>query len=187
MNRPYAVNTNMHAAPGTEITTRHIIVNALLFQLCWFTAVLAGGYWAILPVVLMLLHYLAVKGRAAIPQVLILTCFGVVFDSLYLYLNVYEFQRGAALPLLGLPVWLCCLWLAFCLCLPVSLAWLVKKIYVFMLACALLGPLSYVAGRQAGAIQFMNEEIAFLVMQWIIFAFLAGTLLRGQLIFHSER
>lgn len=151
--------------------TKDILINALLFQLCWFTAVLAGGYWALLPLGLMFGHYCRVLGRQALGVVLALSLFGMAFDSLYLYLGVYQVTSLVNLPLLNIPLWLACLWLAFCLCLPLSLAWLVKKNYIFVLACAILGPVSYLAGRQLEVIDFSESAIAFLALEWGIFAF----------------
>jgi len=161
---------------------QHILINAFLFQLCWFSAVLMGSYWALLPLGLMFLHYLQVRGTTGLLVVLLLGVLGIMFDSLYLYLGIYHLDvQTAALPLLNLPVWLVCLWLGFCLSLPLSLAWLVKKPVYFIVGCMLLGPVSYLAGRRLQAIDFADINIGFLVLEWAVFAFLVCLVLWPKL------
>lgn len=154
-------------------STQHMLINAVLFQLCWFSAVLMASYWALLPLGLMFLHYLQVRGTTGLLIVILLGVLGILFDSLYLYLGIYHLDaQTAVLPLLNLPVWLACLWLGFCLSLPLSLAWLVKKPAYFIVGCMILGPVSYMAGRRLQAIDFSDINIGFLVLEWAVFAFL---------------
>ena len=156
-----------------ELSKAQILINAVLFQLCWFSAVLMGSYWALLPLGFMLLHYLWVRGSNGLLTVFLLGGLGVMFDSLYLYLGIYHLDaQTAALPLLNLPVWLMCLWLGFCLSLPLSLAWLIKKPLYFIVGCMILGPVSYMAGRRLQAIDFADINLGFMVLEWAVFALL---------------
>lgn len=168
------------------LATSDILINAVLFQACWFTAVIAGGYWALLPVSMMLIHYWLTIKPSSLMMLCWLAFFGILLDSLYLALNVYQFAESPALPLLNLPVWLACLWLGFCLSLPVSLAWLVRKPYFFVLACAVFGPLSYLAGRHWQVVNFQNHEIMLLALEWCVFSIVAGVALQEKLGMSSE-
>lgn len=169
------------------LSKKHMLINVVLFQLCWFSAVLYGSYWGLLPLGLMFLHYLKVRGTAGLLTVLLLGVLGIMFDSLYLYLGIYHLNAQTAdLPLLNLPVWLACLWLGFCLSLPLSLAWLIKKPVYFVVGCMILGPVSYLAGRRLQAIDFADMNIGFLVLEWAVFAFLVCLVLVPKLTAAAE-
>lgn len=162
-------------------TTQDIVINAVLFQVCWFTAVLAGGFWALLPLALMLMHFVRVIRFENLLTIVTLAGLGIAIDSFYLHMNVYQFAPAAELPLLNLPVWLACLWVGFCLSLPLSLAWLVRKPYYFVPACAIFGPLSYLAGRQWQAVDFSDHHVLLLVLEWAIFSIISVVFLQARL------
>jgi hypothetical protein len=93
----------------------------------------------------MLAHLFVIRKTLAIGifPLLILTVIGISFDSILNFIGVYQFSADSLLlPYLDLPLWLASLWLGFCLTLPVSLAWLIKKPYLFVVGCTLLGPLA---------------------------------------------
>lgn len=166
------------------IDNQHVLINALLFQVVWFVAVLAGDYWALLPVTLMLVHISMIRKQLplSVLPLLVLAVIGVIFDSLLNYMGVYQFPTSyLGLPFLGLPVWLACLWLGFCLTLPLSLAWLIKKPLLFVLGCSILGPVSYLAGRRLDALSFSDANIWFLVIQWGLFSIITLILLFPKL------
>ena len=178
MNNLLALDNKMHGVK--PLATTDILINAVLFQICWFTAVLAGGFWAILPVSLMLAQHLMAMRPASLLILCLLAGFGIFIDSIYLSLHVYDFAESPVIPLLNLPVWLACLWLAFCLSLPVSLAWLVRKPYFFVLACAVFGPLSYLAGRHWQVVNFADHEVVLLALEWSVFSIVAIVLLKAR-------
>ena len=155
---------------------KHLLINALLFQIVWFIAVLQQSIWAALPVGLMLMHLLIVQKRSfwRVASLVLLAFIGVSLDSVFNFIGIYHFSvTNLLLPMFGLPVWLVCLWLGFCLTLPLSLAWLIKKPYFFVLGCTLLGPISYLAGRRFEAIGFSDANIWLLVVEWCVFSIIA--------------
>lgn len=157
----------MHEA----VSKKNILINAILFQCCWFAAILLGWVVAIIPLAAMLVHYFLIMGGRGLLLVLLLSVIGMMFDSLYLYLSIYQFNPASAvLPILGIPLFLVCLWVGFCLTLPVSLAWLVQKPRYFLSLCVIFGPLSYLAGRRLGALEFSNNDLVFLFIEWMIMA-----------------
>ncbi len=161
--------------------TVHILANAVLFQICWFVAILAGGYWALIPLLLMCCHYVFYMGAKYLRPVLLLSLVGILIDSAYLGVNIYTVTETSALvPFLGLPVWLACLWIGFCACLPVSLAWLLKEKYWFVLLTTVMGPISYIAGRRLGAIDFTNSSLLWIVAEWLLIALLTLFIFRSD-------
>tara|TARA_R110002167_G_scaffold118753_12_gene295515 strand:+ start:25 stop:585 length:561 start_codon:yes stop_codon:yes gene_type:complete len=152
---------------------KHVLTNALLFQVLWFVAILAGWYWALIPLAFMLTHLIVIRSRmpVSILLLLLLSCIGMIFDGILNYIGVYQFAVvSPQIPYLELPVWLACLWIGFCFTLPLSLAWLVKKPYFFVIACTLLGPISYLAGRRLEVLNFSDANIWFLVLEWCLFS-----------------
>jgi hypothetical protein len=152
---------------------KHNILNAVLFQFCWFTAIFSEWYLALIPLTLMLVHLVFIK-MSWLFILLILSLIGMTFDSIYHYLGVYQFAPDTlVLPLLNIPLWLSILWLAFCLTLPISLAWMLRKPYLFVLGCSVLGPVSYIAGRRFGVLDFSDSNAWFLILEWSVFSLIA--------------
>lgn len=155
---------------------KHVLINAVLFQVLWFIAILGDEVWVLFPLTFMLAHLFVIRKTLAIGifPLLILTVIGISFDSILNFIGVYQFSADSLLlPYLDLPLWLASLWLGFCLTLPVSLAWLIKKPYLFVVGCTLLGPLSYLAGRRLEALNFSDANIWFLVVEWCVFSLIA--------------
>lgn len=153
--------------------TRHIIFNALLFQTCWFLIIFAPWYWGIFPLIVMALHSLLVSDQRleALKLVLTITVAGITFDSFYHISGIYQFNKPSlSLPIGAFPVWLCMLWFAFALTLNQSLAWIIKKRGLFIIASAILGPVSYLAGRRAGMLDFSDISLKFLSLEWLFIA-----------------
>ena len=166
------------------IESKHVLTNALLFQILWFSAILGQGYWSLIPLSFMFVHLFSMGKYLTISLIplVVLAVIGVVFDSIFNYAGVYQFSsESLSLPFLGIPVWLATLWLGFCLTLPVSLAWLIKKPYLFVIGCALLGPMSYLAGRRLEALNFADANIWLLAIEWCVFSIIALIILFPKL------
>ncbi len=157
----------------TLIENKHVLINALLFQVLWFVAILAQDTWSLIPLVLMLAHFLLIANKHLL-AVLSLAFLGILIDSAFNFAGIYHFSVVShTLPYLNLPVWLASLWLGFCLSLPISLAWLLKKPHFLVVVCSLMGPVSYLAGRRLGALSFADANIWLLVLEWCIFSIIA--------------
>ena len=169
---------------NTLLENKHVLTTALLFQVLWFVAILGEWYWAFIALAFMLAHLLSIRKQLPvnISFLLLLGFFGMIFDSTLKYIGVYQFSVvSPAIPYLDLPIWLACLWLGFCFTFPLSLAWLVKKTYLFVLACSLMGPLSFLAGRRLEVLSFSDNHIWFLVLEWCVFSIVALVFLLPRL------
>jgi hypothetical protein len=153
----------------------HSIINAVGFQSAWWICVFGAGrgldmlalaYGAALA----LMHLYWSDKRS---QELRLACsvmlMGIAVDSLLQALGVIQFQGGSIGPLS--PFWLWMLWLLFGMTLNASLAFLKKKQLILSAALgAVLGPVNYIAGAQAGAasMEITPAHVAVLSVCWLI-------------------
>ncbi|MCG8613848.1 MAG: DUF2878 domain-containing protein [Pseudomonadales bacterium] len=156
-------------AQGAASRTAHMLINAGLFQICWFLAVVLQSHWMWLVVVLMLAHALIyVTGNLrALRAVAFVAVLGIVLDTGLRWSGTYlfpgqELDIGAWM----LPLWLYGLWLAFALTVPISLSWLAQRRVLWVVSCGVIGPLSYLAGRKLGAIDYPDVTIVVQAVQW---------------------
>ena len=87
---------------------------------------------------------------------------GYLFDSIIVYLNVYEFNSNIKIGVL--PIWMLALWISFAI--------LFDKVFVFfknyqkigILFSTTLGPLTYYSGAPIGIIEINNLFLFSLIM-----------------------
>lgn len=140
--------------------------NALWFQAVWFCAVLGRDRLLPLALLLIALHVWLTRRdyRRELRQLVLVGGVGVAADALLSTLGVYQFAGGVLVPL-----WLCCLWLAFAAALGRSLAWLAARPALAALAGAVAFPLNYWAGQRLGAVEFgyaLVPTLALLALTW---------------------
>lgn len=125
------------------------VVNALLFQACWFSAILVGWEFALFPLSLLILFaFFVERGQHAWARVLMLVSIGIALDSAFIATGLYTLPEPIPANIAGFPLWLVCMWSAFALTLGSSLSWWQSYPKVFILACAIAGPCSYFAGTR---------------------------------------
>jgi len=142
-------STTLAAATKPRLTEA-LWFNALWFQSVWFCTVL--GRETLLPLALTLLglHLVLVRDtRRELLQMTAVAAVGISVDTALSSSGVFLFPGGSLVPL-----WLCCLWLAFATTLARSLAWLGRHALLAGFLGALALPLNYWAGQRLGAVQF---------------------------------
>jgi len=156
------------------IPKQHILLNAVLFQLAWFSAALVSWQLAMALVVAVAVQLLWVQKDKAfhVMFVAMVVALGIVMDSLFAVLGVYVFKNSPD-TVLGFPIWLMCMWLAFAMSIRMSLDWLFAKPKIFIVASAIMGPVSYVVGRNLDLIGFENQHIPWMMLAWAAWASLA--------------
>ena len=151
---------------ASRIALIHNLSNAVLFQVCWFAAILLDWYWALPAFVLLVFQVWAGARVKTLWPLLGIALVGVLADTIFLHLGIYSFpQERLSLPG-GEPVWMALLWVAFVLTLPYSLDWLVQKRLAFLLACAVAGPLSYSAGVRLEVMAFNWTALPVIAGLW---------------------
>lgn len=150
--------------------TRNMVINAVLFQCCWFLAIFSEWYFALIPLLLMGVHVYQISPRklSELKLVAMIGFTGITIDTLLKVSGIYSFGDVLLVTERSIPVWLCILWVGFALTLNHSLNWMVKKAPLFIVGCAIAGPVSYSAGRANGVIEFTNASLVLISMEWIV-------------------
>lgn len=149
--------------------------NFILFQILWFGSVIgaANGYVWAAPICLAVFttcHFKWLSKRVYADRLLMATCLllGLVVDTAGSYWGLVEFSFYSFEPLT--PIWLLCLWAGFALTINHSMAWIQGRLVLAVIAGAVFGPLSYYAGWQAGAMQWLQPTVTavFISVSWAL-------------------
>ena len=140
-------------------------INAGLFQVGWLVCVLQRDFLAVLVTGLLLLtHVLFIRrDKQEYPVIGLVALWGLLQDTLLMQLGVFRIE-GSDLP----PPWLLAIWLLFGTTLNHSLAWLRLRPLWALVAGALTGPLSYLAGQRLGALELTLSRLPLLSLAWAI-------------------
>ncbi|MDH5353701.1 MAG: DUF2878 domain-containing protein [Gammaproteobacteria bacterium] len=124
-----------------------IILNLLVFQVGWLVCVLGGNIYALIYTSLaMAFHHGFVLVRTSEWSVVALvTATGCLWDAFMAFSGVIKYTNT---DLIGLPIWLICLWLLFATTFHHSLRWLANHLWLAAVLAAVFGPFSYWAGSQ---------------------------------------
>jgi hypothetical protein len=104
----------------------------------------------------------------------------VCIDISLTQFGLFSFPSDAQSPgiadilVFSIPVWLIAVWLGFVLTLQHSLQWIRANRYVCILVFAIFGPVSYIAGRKFGMIQFSDDVSLYLVLVWALVGWVAS-------------
>ncbi len=159
-----------------QLFNRHIIVNAVLFQLLWFAAVIGSAKGFVWPYLLfstlLIVWQLHPSHRhpSDLKVVAVAVVLGLIIDTLFLQFNVFKFADS--FPVEGIsPLWIILLWVGFALTVNHSMQWLNKHPLLPALAGAIFAPLSYLAGLRLGAVEYHIDPLlvsAFISVPWAL-------------------
>ena len=126
---------------------KKIIINLLLFQVGWLVCVIGGDLYAIVYTLLALLahQWLVADGVAEWKFIAVVAAAGCIWDISMARGGVIDFADAS---LLGIPLWLVCLWLLFATTFRHCLLWLSNRPGLALALAAVFGPASYWAGSQ---------------------------------------
>ena len=156
--------------------TWQLILSIILFQITWFSAAFGYEVISIMGLISLIgaLKFSQVNAIAIVVGIGVALGLGVLMDAFLYGLDIYTFPDSKILFYLSIPTWLLTMWLAFSTTLFSSFYWALSKPAFFIILCGLLGPISYLAGREIGIIQFENNDLLIMVFSW---AFWAGLFL----------
>jgi hypothetical protein len=147
----------------------------LSLQAGWFACVLGAAAGRPLVGVLVVLlvaaaHLVARADRRGLALTLVAAALmGLVFDGSLTLAGVLTFPAQASLGW-AVPLWMLALWVNFALAID-ALAWLGRRPVAAMLAGAVGGPLSYLAGARLGAVTLGPSEpvaLAAVAVAWMV-------------------
>ena len=144
-------------------------INFAVFQIGWFACVLgaANGRPWVGPVVVLaivLLHLgLARRPAGEVSLMLSAVAIGLLADSLLVFSGWVSYPSGNWAQGLA-PYWILAMWALFATTLNVSMKWMRNRRAVAILAGAVGGPASYLAGQKLGAIQLLDPIFALVAL-----------------------
>ena len=126
---------------------KKIILNLLIFQVGWLVCVLGGNAYALIytPLALALHHWFVLERTSEWRFVALVAGTGCLWDALMVFSGVINYTDA---DLIGLPIWLICLWFLFATTFHHSLRWLANHLWLATVFAAVFGPFSYWAGSQ---------------------------------------
>ncbi|REL26875.1 DUF2878 domain-containing protein [Thalassotalea euphylliae] len=145
-----------------------MILNAILFNLCWFGLIFWGN--AFIPVVaLWLIWHIRQcdKPKDELQLIFQVTVIGLIIDSSLMHAGVFDFGQEQLI----IPPWLVVLWAAFAATLNHSITLVCKSVTVSRCIGAFVVPMSYIAGERLNAVDFSYSyitTIATISIVWLL-------------------
>lgn len=151
------------------------VINVVLFQIGWFACVLsaaAGHPWlgALMALLIIAWHVRrAPLPRAETKLIVLAVAIGAIWESLLVWQGWLVYPTGMLLPNVA-PYWIVVMWALFAITLNASLRWLKGRWLMGVLFGAAGGPLAFLAGREFGAVEFADTQVALtaLMIGWAV-------------------
>ncbi|NND81609.1 MAG: DUF2878 domain-containing protein [Gammaproteobacteria bacterium] len=161
----------------TQIPNRkNLLINAGLFYLLWFAAVVGSGQnmtWPALLTCLLIIVWQLHPSRRHPSDFKVLTValiLGLIADSLWINMGLISFTDARPFPALS-PLWILALWAGFGLTINHCLYWLKHHPVLPVLSGTIGGPLSYYAGIRFGAVEYLEDVVTvslYLAIGWTV-------------------
>jgi hypothetical protein len=152
-----------------ELKPLRIVSNVVAYQIAWLACVLGAaalrpaiGIAVAVAVVLWHLHC-AAQPRRELGLIAVATLLGAAFETLLVAGGWISMPRSLLFASVT-PVWMVALWAAFATTLNVSLRALRPRYLLSALLAGIGAPLAYYAGARMGALQWVDETSALLVI-----------------------
>ncbi|MEM7358959.1 MAG: DUF2878 domain-containing protein [Pseudomonadota bacterium] len=153
-----------------------VLINAVLFQILWFAAVLGGAQKVLWPAILAtaVMFGWQLAGKRRHPNDIKVICaaivLGLAVDSTWIGLGLMEFNDPRPFTWLS-PVWMVFMWAGFALTLNHSMVWLTAHPVLPGLMGLIGGPMAYLAGERLGAVEYLANTLlvsGLLAIAWAI-------------------
>jgi hypothetical protein len=139
----------------------NMLINILVYQLCWFACILGGANgMPLLGVAMVMLAGAYHLFNAPVPRsefllMVIVAVIGGAWDSLLVAMGWLVYPSGTLVAGTA-PYWMVALWAAFAMTFNVSLRWFKQHLALAALFGAVGGPLAYLAGEGLGGVVFTS-------------------------------
>ena len=123
------------------------ILNLVIYQIGWLVCVIGGSVYAVAYTCLaLLIHYRYIwEQKSEWHFISLLGLSGCLWDILIVKSGIIEYGNPW---LLGIPIWLICLWLLFATTFLHCLYWLNQYLRIAALCSAIFGPTTYWLGMR---------------------------------------
>lgn len=161
---------------------KKILLNLALFQIGWLVCVIGGDLYAVaFTLVALLIHnWLVLSSRTEWKLIGSVVLVGCLWDMAMAKAGVINYTDAS---LLGIPIWLMCLWLLFATTFMHGLFWMQRYLWLAVIFAALLGPASYWFGSTLADASFgqpLATSLAIMAAGWALL-FPAGIYYAGRL------
>ena len=131
-----------------------------VFGELWYNSFLPGLICGIL--FLFICYVNSDNKKKTIQIVLSISILGYLFDTILVFLEIYNFQTSLYIGVL--PIWMIVLWPSFAILFDEILMFLSKYKIIAVILSSVLGPLTYFAGSPLGLININNLFLFFALM-----------------------
>jgi hypothetical protein len=153
----------------------NMLINVLVYQLCWFACILGGAngmpLLGVAIVMLAVAYHLfnAPAPRSEFILMAIAAVIGGTWDSLLVAMGWLVYPSGTLVAGTA-PYWIVALWVAFATTFNVSLSWFKKHLALAALCGAVGGPLAFLAGERLGGVVFTSYPagLGMLALGWTL-------------------
>lgn len=161
---------------------KKLAINLSLFKIGWLASVFTAAAaipaaGALVVATVVLVHLFLSKNAQAEARVLLFAALiGLGWESLLVAFGVVEYVASSPVPGIA-PYWIVGMWVLFATTLNIGMRWLRNGTAIAVVAGAIGGPLSFLAGAKAGAVSFPDTTISLIVIG-LGWAFLLPLLVR---------
>lgn len=184
----------MRSIPGLRLScpeVRRVLRSTLdfvLFQAAWFACVWGGAIDDSRPGLaavglFLIVHLLVVTPKASrcteLVSITLFASLGVALEAIGVTWGTLCFHESAP-RLLGLPIWMWCLWWLFPPLLDSTLEWMRGRAWIGVAFGAVGGPLAYLAGESLGALRLGSDRMWALLGIGVIWAVYTPTVVAAR-------
>lgn len=142
---------------------KNLLINAGLFQILWFAAVIGSAnnlVWPCLIMLIILFYWqLQTSRRAAtdVSLIVIATLIGLIIETLWIWMGILEYTDERPINFVA-PLWILVMWAGFALTINHSMAWMKAHPLLPSLLGLISAPLAYFGGMRLGAVIY-NQDV----------------------------
>lgn len=147
----------------------NVLLNAIVFKIAWLSTIFGGanelpmlGPLAVMVAVGIHLR-LAADPQRELALVALTGAIGLAWDSVMVSAGWMSYPSGTFVAGLA-PYWIIGMWMLFATTLNVTFRWLHSRMLLAVVMGAVFGPMSYMAGSAAGAVQLHNPTIVYITL-----------------------
>ncbi len=150
-----------------------VVINLSLFKFGWLVVVFSAAaglaeVGAATVALIALVHLIrAHRISNELALLFIAGCIGLAWETLLVQSGVLTYPTSATSAALA-PYWIVAMWVLFATTLNVGMKWLRKNLAITAIAGAVCGPLSFVAGQEAGAVNLAENSILVIGLGWAV-------------------
>ncbi len=150
-----------------------VVINLSLFKFGWLVVVFSAAaglaeVGAATVALIALVHLVrANKISYELALLVIAGAIGLAWETLLVQTGVLSYPTSSTNTALA-PYWIVAMWVLFATTLNVGMKWLRKNLLITAIAGAICGPLSFVAGQKAGAVDLADNSILVIGLGWAV-------------------